>query len=234
MPPVVQMSRTFLLASNNVPDVPVGYQPERCQVCSVEPETLAYVCRHPKASEISLSWRLAPKHFIEGTMKPLHLLKITLLAGSAALSTFAAVNCAHVTKNQSKAAGAKGADPADPPEPAKKHGCNTLDVKLAINPKNHKFTKQVDHCATSSWGGVQETADCLKKVYPGLSESCSLCFGKEAHCAVENCVLPCIFNHTSDRCAKCARTNCSDKQSNGKFSLETCTGLSVNEMPPKD
>lgn len=141
-----------------------------------------------------------------------------------------AIGCVHVPKTHDEAAAAKLVSPAGQFE---KKGCNTRDRQLAINPKNHEFTQQVNDCANSSWGGAQATADCLRQVYPGLSESCSLCFGQEANCAVRRCVFPCIFSRGSDACAKCVRYNCSEKQKNGEFSLSTCTGLTVDQMPPR-
>ena len=111
-------------------------------------------------------------------------------------------------------------------------GCNASDVKMGINKDNHRFPDQMDNCASSSWGNTEESATCLRKDYPGLSEPCIMCFAQMAHCSAQNCKTACIMTHMSDGCLRCAESNCRDLKAGSSFSLETCTGLTAVELPP--
>jgi len=112
-------------------------------------------------------------------------------------------------------------------------GCNPSDVKQGINAGNHKFPNQMDNCASPSWGNAAKSATCLRKDYPGLSEPCIMCFAQMAHCSAQNCKMACMMNHKSDGCLKCAESNCRDLKGGTDFSLETCTGLTAMELPPR-
>ncbi|HEY3547939.1 MAG TPA: hypothetical protein VGK17_17850 [Propionicimonas sp.] len=139
----------------------------------------------------------------------------------AALVAVVAAGCGHVGEKQISVA---------------KHGergCNANDVKLAINPGNRGFAAQLDRCASPSWGKTKESALCLARAYPGLSESCVMCFAQMAHCTARNCKLACMTDHHSEKCLKCAESNCRDLQRGTDFSLETCTGLQAAELPPR-
>lgn len=111
--------------------------------------------------------------------------------------------------------------------------CNATDVKSAINPKNTKFKKQMDSCATNSLGSAEGTAACLRKIYPALSAGCAGCFGEMAACSAHECTGVCLFNHMSPKCIDCAVKNCRRTQEDGGFSLVTCTGLKNNQLPAK-
>jgi hypothetical protein len=110
-------------------------------------------------------------------------------------------------------------------------GCTTEDIKLAINPSNHGFPKQLDKCASDAWGNADKTSKCLKIHYPALSETCVGCFGKMASCSASHCKFKCISDHFSEKCLNCANTNCRNEKKNGSFSLIECTGLKPNELP---
>jgi len=155
--------------------------------------------------------------------------------------------CTHVTKPEHAVIYAQpeneselGHDPKHDPEHALKHehgpkhkACNENDVKLGINPHNHKFPSQMDGCASPSWGGIKETGECIKKLYPGLTENCRMCFAKMAHCSAEHCKLACMINHMGDSCLRCSESSCEEHRKDGEFSLETCTGLEESQLPPK-
>lgn len=112
-------------------------------------------------------------------------------------------------------------------------GCNANDIKVAINTNNHEFPKQMDKCASASWGDEEKSTKCLKIHYPALSRSCALCFGKMASCSASNCKAKCLFNHFSDGCLNCVSKYCRDKHKKSSFSLVECTGLAPDKLPPK-
>lgn len=110
--------------------------------------------------------------------------------------------------------------------------CTKEDVKLAINPNNHNFPKQMDECASSAMGNEKKTTKCLKTLYPNLSDHCASCFGKMASCSSSNCAFKCMFGHFSDGCLTCVNTNCRDTKKDEAFSLIRCTGLDLKQLPP--
>lgn len=110
--------------------------------------------------------------------------------------------------------------------------CTAADMKLAINPNNAQFPKQMDKCASDAWGDEEKTTKCLKKLYPSLSSGCASCFGKTASCSASNCKGKCLFNHFSDGCLSCVNTNCKQIKSDNSFSLISCTGIKEKELPP--
>ena len=114
-----------------------------------------------------------------------------------------------------------------------KRACDDSDVKLAINPKNKKFPKIMDTCASDAWGDASKTTKCLKKQYPQLSDKCAACFGKMADCSASNCKFKCMGNHFSDGCLACVENNCRGTVKDSKFSLTNCTGLKAKQLPPK-
>jgi hypothetical protein len=117
-------------------------------------------------------------------------------------------------------------------DPPAKGGCTEEDVRLAIHPNNHDFSKQMDKCASKVWGNAKKTTQCLKKHYPALSQSCADCFGEIASCSASHCKLACIGNHFSDKCLECVNTNCREMKKDDSFSLIQCTGLPANQLPP--
>lgn len=111
--------------------------------------------------------------------------------------------------------------------------CTEHDVKLAINPNNHHFPKQMDKCASDAWGDAKKVSACIKTHYSGLSDACANCFGEMASCSASNCKLACLSDHFSDKCLDCVNTNCRDNKKDEHFSLIQCTGLKPSELPPK-
>lgn len=109
--------------------------------------------------------------------------------------------------------------------------CTADDIKLAINPNNHQFPKQMDECASDAWGNAKKTTKCLKTKYAALSDACARCFGEMATCSASNCKWKCIGDHFSEKCLACVSSSCRDAQK-GSFSLVECTGLKPNELPP--
>lgn len=116
--------------------------------------------------------------------------------------------------------------------PAAGHACSKADIKLAINPNNHKFPHQMDACASETWGDAKKTAKCIKKSYPTLSDSCATCFGEVADCSASNCKWKCLSDHFSDGCLECVNSHCKVVDKKNDFSLITCTGLSPKQLPP--
>jgi hypothetical protein len=103
--------------------------------------------------------------------------------------------------------------------------CNARDVKIAIHSRNKGFPEVMDGCASAASGNAAETTQCLKEKYKGLSVGCASCFGKMANCVAKHCALNCVFNHFSEGCMSCAKTEC-------QAALLACTGLKKREMPP--
>lgn len=136
--------------------------------------------------------------------------------------------------SQEKQPEAPAASAAQPKPSAGSGGaCNENDIKVAINPKNHKFSSVMDDCATSAMGNAESTAKCLKEHYKGLSEGCASCFGQTAACSKSNCAFKCLTNHQSEGCLSCSHEYCTDPKGKSDFSLVKCTGLKVKQLPPK-
>ena len=110
--------------------------------------------------------------------------------------------------------------------------CNESDIEQGINPTNQNFPKQLDKCASDSWGEEEKTTKCIKGQYPKLSDPCAGCFGKLIGCSTSHCKSSCLFNHFSDACLECVDKKCRDVSKDNSFSLITCTGLEKNQLPP--
>ena len=109
--------------------------------------------------------------------------------------------------------------------------CNANDIKVAINPQNKKFAKQMDKCSSDAWGNAEKTSKCLKEQYPEVSNTCLNCYGQMAACGAANCKMKCFSNHFSEKCIECVNQNCRDEKKDNSFSLIKCTGLKANQLP---
>jgi len=110
--------------------------------------------------------------------------------------------------------------------------CTEADKENGINPTNQNFPKQLDRCATDSWGEEDKTTKCLKGQYPALSDGCAGCFGKLIACSTAHCKSKCLFDHFSNGCLDCVDKKCRDNTKENSFSLIACTGLEKDQLPP--
>ena len=87
------------------------------------------------------------------------------------------------------------------------------------------FADRYETCSRSSFGVAAKTSDCIKTSFPGLTASCSQCFGDAAECGRDNCTLECIGSSSAPRCLDCIKLNCTPK-------MKTCVGAASDaELP---
>lgn len=104
-------------------------------------------------------------------------------------------------------------------------------VKNTVVPaKNPQWSADVRTCSSNSWGKKEATTKCLQGKYPNLPSTCLDCYGSMAACARSKCWSHCMFDSTSHDCLKCAVNKCEDPSSGKGFSLERCTGLTLEEL----
>lgn len=115
----------------------------------------------------------------------------------------------------------------------KTSACSVNNRRTILTPKNMKFWDELNSCGSHSMGNTKETATCMRKHYPQLSNSCSHCFGLLTNCVKDKCWSHCLFSHTSEGCENCAEKNCLNSKAKTGFNLSKCTGIPSSEMPKK-
>jgi hypothetical protein len=81
---------------------------------------------------------------------------------------------------------------------------------------------QFQACASAciSKNPISSCVDSCMTKKLGLSSTCASCFGDEAQCTIDSCLVPCL-NPNSAACEQCSLTNCGP-------ALEQCTGIPIN------
>ena len=102
--------------------------------------------------------------------------------------------------------------------------CSPEDREAHVHDPNLKFIGQVRACSKETWANKAKNVACLVKALPSLSKGCAGCFADMARCALSNCKAACLFSSTSDRCGRCANSNCQP-------SLVKCTGVAARDLP---
>jgi hypothetical protein len=87
------------------------------------------------------------------------------------------------------------------------------------------FADRYDTCSRSSFGVAAKTSECIGASFPGLTPSCSQCFGLAAECGRDNCTMECIGSSSAPRCLDCIKLNCTPN-------MKTCVGAASDaELP---
>ncbi len=101
--------------------------------------------------------------------------------------------------------------------------CTEADRTDHLYQSNHALAKQWEFCSRETWAKRHETAQCLVKAFPSLTESCAECFGEYSACSKKNCFFKCAFG-SDESCKECAKTSCAE-------TLEACTKISWDALP---
>lgn len=104
---------------------------------------------------------------------------------------------------------------------------STTDVEIIFGKHKSAFQNIIAKCSRKSLGSYKNTMKCLSKVeFEGkiLSQECSSCWAKTAHCGVKHCAHQCLFSTCVAKCQKCSIRECSK-------SLNECAGTLWMPLP---